>query len=174
MSLGTSTRIAGAAGLPARGLNFLPSSARRVGTLCSSSDRSMTWRKLRCLRAGGRRQALLRLHSRGFPQILLGLADDLLHSKKTVGAHRDGIDAMLNQETRKFWMVARRLAANAGMPAALLCLGEQLGDSHLHGFVFLVEQAAQHVAVTINAEHQLGEIVGADGVAVEPLGELFG
>jgi hypothetical protein len=97
-----------------------------------------------------------------FLEVLLGLADDLLHGKKAVGAYRDRVNAMLYQETCKLGMITGCLTANSSMPADFPRGGEQLGDCRGHDFVALIEQRVQSAAVAVDAQYQLGEIVGTD------------
>ena len=47
-------------------------------------------------------------------------------------------------------------------------------DHFLHRVVALVEEIAQIGGVAIDAENELGEVVAADGKAVEALRELAG
>src|SRR4029079_4013257 len=44
-------------------------------------------------------------------------------------------------------------------------------DHPFDGLILLVEEAQEHFRVAINAKRQLGQVVGADREAVEPLSE---
>jgi hypothetical protein len=48
-----------------------------------------------------------------------------------------------------------------------------LGDHPFHRFVALVEQCSQLGGVAVDAENQLGEIVGPDREAVETVREFW-
>ena len=88
-----------------------------------------------------------------------------------IEAHR--LDADPDQELGHVRVVRRRLSAQARVdpvaPAALHCQANHFLDT-LVAFV-VVER--HDLAVTIDAESELGEVVGADREAVEALGEFI-
>ncbi len=85
-------------------------------------------------------------------------------------AHR--VDAELDQVLRDLEVVRGRLAADAGVAAVALGALDRLLEEGEHAGVALVEVEGHHLAVAVDAERELGEVVGADREAVEALGEL--
>src|SRR5690606_25720897 len=91
-----------------------------------------------------------------------------------VGIQRHRLDALLHQPLGQVRMVGRALATDADV----LALGTGGGDGHgqqlLHRRVALVEQAGDDARVAVQAQGQLGQVVGADREAVEDFQELLG
>ena len=73
----------------------------------------------------------------------------------------------LDQELGELRVVARCLAADADLDAGGVGLADGLADHRHHGLVPLVEERGELAGVAVDAQDQLGEVVGADGEAVE-------
>eukprot|EP01107_Rhizomastix_libera_P017718 TRINITY_DN8690_c0_g1_i1.p2 TRINITY_DN8690_c0_g1~~TRINITY_DN8690_c0_g1_i1.p2 ORF type:complete len:760 (+),score=-5.99 TRINITY_DN8690_c0_g1_i1:96-2375(+) len=71
-------------------------------------------------------------------------------------------------------MVGGALAADADVLALLVGGGDGHGQQGLDRRVPLVEEGSHQAGVTIQAQGQLGQVVGADGEAVEHFQELVG
>src|SRR3569832_1549420 len=95
------------------------------------------------------------------------------HGEHAVGVERDRFDTFTHEPLRDLGIIRRRLAADADVFAT-----RAAGlDRHLHEFqhraVALVE-AGDDTRIAVDAERELGEVVGADGEAVEEVEELVG
>ena len=80
---------------------------------------------------------------------------------------------MLHQKAGEPGVVAGRLAADPRVGAALSRFVEKLGDSRRDGLVPLVKEAAQKVAVTVDTQDKLGQVVGSYREAVEAFGKAL-
>ncbi len=104
----------------------------------------------------------------------LGFRDPRNGPEVAVRVQRDRIDALTDQERRELRVVAGSLAADADLDAGRMRLSDSLADHGHHGLVPLVEECGQLRRIPVHAQDQLGEVVGADGEAVEAGGELVG
>lgn len=86
----------------------------------------------------------------------------------------DRIDVLANQKVGDFGIVRRGLSADADVAVvALRPLDRELQYGQDTGIAF-VELKSDHLGIPIDAEHQLGEIVGADrSKAVADLAGIF-
>ena len=93
--------------------------------------------------------------------------------EQRIGIQREAVDPLGHEKPRELRVIAGRLAADADLPAGCVCRANHLGDRPLDGVIALVEQVRDELRVAVDAEHELREIVAADGEAVEHLRELL-
>ncbi len=91
-----------------------------------------------------------------------------------VGVERHGVDALLEQPLGEVGVVAGALAADADVLAARLAGRDGGAEHELHGRVALVEAGGHQGGVAVQAQGQLGHVVGADREAVEVVEERVG
>ena len=106
--------------------------------------------------------------------LFLGFRDPRNSPEVAVRVQRDRVDALADQERRELRVVAGTLAADADLDPGGVGLADGLADHRHHGLVPLVEECGQLRRIPVHAQDQLGEVVGADGEAVEAGGELLG
>src|SRR4030042_2644901 len=107
-------------------------------------------------------------------QVLLLLRDDEPSLDDAVGVEGDAVDPALDEELREGREVGRRLTAYAYLPPLLLDLLYHHGDHLLDRRVTLAVKVRYELRIPVEAEHQLSEIVRADGEPVEDRRELIG
>src|SRR5690606_2583000 len=91
-----------------------------------------------------------------------------------VRTHRDGIDAMADEPLRILGVHRRSLPANGNRDPAPVTSANDATYRIQYCRVSLVEERSDHPAVAIDAEHELGEVVGADGDAGGAQPGVFG
>ena len=92
-------------------------------------------------------------------EVCLGGRDGLIDGNEAVRRHRQRVDAAFDEEACERRPVARGLAAQPRVNAARPGVGDDGADRGFNRLVLLVEQVAQEVAVPVDAEDELGEIV---------------
>src|SRR6056297_368564 len=91
-----------------------------------------------------------------------------------IGIQGDGVDAAVHQKFGELGMVGRRLTTDAYLAALLVRYPDYLFDHAFDGLVAGVEQAFEYGGIAVDAQHQLGQVVAADGEAVKAPSELVG
>src|SRR3989344_4424929 len=91
-----------------------------------------------------------------------------------IGIERHALDTVLDEKLGKRRVIGRTLAANADILFPLQTDFDDIGDEFLHGGVVFVGHAVDDARVAVEPERELGEVVGADGHAVEYFEELLG
>ena len=71
-------------------------------------------------------------------------------------------------------MVARGLTTETDLPPTALRRADRQGDHRLHAGVAFIEQIGHKGRIAIEAQGELGEVVGADREAIEAFGERLG
>ena len=104
------------------------------------------------------------------PQLLLLLGNGQPCLDHGVRYQTDRVDAALDQKGGEFGKITGRLPADADLPAPSLVNGDHLLDQGLDRLIPFIEDMADQIAVPIQAQGELGEVVGADGEAVEDIG----
>ena len=66
-----------------------------------------------------------------------------------------------------------RLTADANLPTLFVGCFDQMTYLSLHCFIFLIKKLLEFRGIPVNTKHQLGQIIGTYGKAVEACGELF-
>ena len=82
-----------------------------------------------------------------------------------------GVNALLNQEGGKVGEVGRPLTADTDLAATILGRLDHHLDHLLHSGMTLIRDAGHNTGVTVKAVGELGQVVGADGEAVENVGK---
>src|SRR5438094_9733774 len=98
---------------------------------------------------------------------------DFLGVDEAVRIYRDRVDTTFYQERGELRIIARRLAADADFAIFFVRRANHLAHDVFHGFISLIEQLGELRGIAIDPEHQLGEIVAADGKTIETLGEFL-
>src|SRR5690349_18011268 len=80
-----------------------------------------------------------------------------------VRVQRHAFDALLHQPLGQVRVVRRALTADADVFAGLVARGNGIGQQLLDRRVTLVEQVGDDAGVTVQAQGQLGQVVGTDG-----------
>jgi len=83
------------------------------------------------------------------------------------GVHRHRGDPQAHEVLGELGAVGGGLAAQRRGDAGLAGPGDDAGDGVEHGLVGLVEQVGAGLGVPVHAEHELGQVVGADGDPVD-------
>lgn len=83
------------------------------------------------------------------------------------------VDTALDEEFGEVWVYGRSLAADGDSLAVFVCGLDQVADSSLDREVSFIEEGRNGVIVSVAAEYQHGEIVGADGVAIHEFIEFI-
>ena len=91
-----------------------------------------------------------------------------------IGVDRDGIDAALDQEFSEVRIDARCLAADGNGLAVLMGYGNEMADSPFDCQVAFIEERCYRIVVAVAAHDEHGQVVGADGIAIDELVELVG
>ena len=71
-------------------------------------------------------------------------------------------------------MITWSLAADANLAAGSLGILDHLPDQREDGTIALIEQIGQKLAIAINTEGELGQIIRSDAKAIKTLGKLAG
>src|SRR5207253_8822806 len=91
-----------------------------------------------------------------------------------IGVQRDAFDALLHQPFGQIRVVGRARTANTNVFASLVARLDGIRQQFLDRRISLIEQVRDDPGVTVQAQGQLGQVVGTDGEADEVLQELFG
>src|SRR5690606_39256630 len=94
-----------------------------------------------------------------------------LYRDKAIRRHGHRVYAAIDKKLGKLGMVARRLAAQPDLCARLMRFRDDRLDHPFHRVVLFVEQVGKRRGITIDAQHQLRQVVASNGEAIEPLGE---
>lgn len=90
----------------------------------------------------------------------------------SVGVDRDGIDAALDQKFGEVRIDARRLAADGNGLAVFVSNRDEMADSPFDSQVAFIEERCDCIVVAVAAHDEHGQVVGADGIAIDELIEL--
>ncbi len=91
------------------------------------------------------------------------------HPDDAVRVEGNGIDAARNQKLGEIGVITGGLAADAHLAAGLMGAGDEAPDHPRHRLVPLIEELGEFRGIPVHPQHQLGEVVAADGKAVEAL-----
>lgn len=91
-----------------------------------------------------------------------------------IGAEGDGIDIFLDEEGGKVGVIAGSLSADADFNFMGVGFFDEDLDELFDSGITFIEEGSKIGGVAVNAEGELGEIVGADRKAIETSGKLIG
>src|SRR3989344_615067 len=90
-----------------------------------------------------------------------------------IRVQRNAFDALLHQPLGQVRVIRRALTANTDVLAGLIAGGNGVGQQLFDCRVTLVEQVRDDPGVTVQAQGELGQVVGTNGETVEEFEELF-
>ena len=105
---------------------------------------------------------------------MFSIEDDAGGFQNAVRVEGDAVDSIRDEEPGELWVIAGSLAADADLAAVFMAGGDDFGDESGDGRAAFVEEGGDESAVAVDAEDELGEVVGSDAEAVEERGELGG
>ncbi len=91
-----------------------------------------------------------------------------------IGIEGNAVDTLFDEEAGELGVVAGGLTADADLAFVFAAGGDDLGDHAFHGWIPFIEDGRDDFAVAVDAEDELGEVIGADAEAVEEFGEFVG
>jgi len=110
----------------------------------------------------------------GYIQPLLYLQDLICRLDDGIRIKRDAVDATSDQELSKLWIVTRSLSADTDLPPIPFDPLNHPLDHPLYRRIPLIEDMGDFLRITIQAQHQLGQVIGANGKSIENLAEFIG
>ena len=114
-----------------------------------------------------------RLHGRVHCKRGLGFGHLAFYCDEAVRTNRDRVDAAFYKKLGKLGVIARSLTAQADFGADLAGLVNDARDHPFDGWVLFVKEISQIAGIAIDAEGELGQVVGADREPVKGVARML-
>src|SRR5690554_4336344 len=103
--------------------------------------------------------------------LLVGQEEPGIQHRIRVQGYR--IDTLVHQPLGQVRMIRRALTANADVLTGFLAGLDGVRQQRLHRVITLIEQVGNNAGVPVQAQSQLGQVVGTNGEAIKVLQELL-